>query len=187
MENETVIISISIGLSVFVGVCLLFLIRSVNQKCSAVFLMLRSDVLLGRLHDYGIRVNTRSQKRDGARRLLQAIESESENRGVLPETLLLVSLLNDIDQGLETIECTPTQLYQWVMQGERAGCRSSYMTAANDGDPEESLINVLNRFAKDVGKPMPRAILRVVSGKSDEDAVITLIDQLLESSLRKAG
>ena len=52
------------------------------------------------------------------------------------------------------------------------------LTAANDGDPEESLINVLNRFAKDVGKPMPRAILRVISGKSDEDAVITLIDQL---------
>ena len=187
MENETAIISFSIGLSMLVGVFLLLLIRSVNQKCSAVLLMLRSDVLLGRLHDYNIRVNTRSQKCDGAWRLLRAIETESQNKGVLPETLLLVSLLNDIDQGLETVECTPTRLYQWVMQGERAGCWSSYLTAANDDDPEESLIHVLNRFAKDVGKPMPRAILRVVSGKSDEDAVITLIDQLLETSLRKVS
>ena len=149
--------------------------------------MLRSDVLLGRLHDYGIRVNSRAQKLDGARRLRQAIETQSSQRGVLPETLLMISLLNDIDQGLEAVDCPPAQLYEWVNQGERAGCRSCYLMVANDDNPEESLIDILSRFAKDVGKPMPRAILRVVSGKSDESAVITLIDKVLETSLRKVS
>ncbi len=182
MSMEMIASSICIVLVIGFSAVFLLLIRSVNQKCGAIFLMIRSDVLLGRLFDYDIRVNTNADKLKGAERLRWIIEKSSEKKGVLPEALLMVSLLNDIDRGLGAVICDASQILTWVTRGERASSLSNYLNIGDGDDAEATLMAILTRFAADGGKPMPRAILRVVSGKSDEDEVIRLISRILETA-----
>ncbi|MSP66716.1 MAG: hypothetical protein EXQ96_01185 [Alphaproteobacteria bacterium] len=157
------------------------LLRRVNQKCNAMNFIMKFDALFARIITHDLKLNGERAKLASARQLRAKIEDLCPRQGMLPEALLMAALLNDVGRTLAALDWDAVRLRNCLRHGEVTSSRSTYLDVLANEPADVAVADALVRFASDIGRPMPRAIRKVICQTGDGAEVGEVIEHLMSA------